>query len=83
MLLLLGEDEVPEALLGQPVTRVGDVDGPDVTVQTTNQPFPGKRCSEVLLSSHFLRLAGWVAAALPMLPLLPWDRMAPGRQHDG
>ena len=70
-LLLLGEDEAPEELSGQPVTWVGDVDGLDVTVQTTNQPFPGKRCSESLFSSHFSWLTGWAAAALPRCSFYP------------
>ena len=79
-LLLPGGGEVPEELAGQPVTRVGDVNGPYVTIQTTNQPFPGKRCSKSLLSSHFPWLAGWVAAALLCCP---WDGMALGGQQDG
>lgn len=70
-LLLLREDEAPDELLGQLVARVGDVHGPDVMVQTTNQPFPRKRCCESLLSSQFPWLAGWVAAALPRSPCSP------------
>lgn len=75
------EDEAPEEPSGQAVTRVGDVGGPDVTVQPTRQPFPGKSCGESLLSSRF-PCHGVGSCRPTMLTLFPWGRVAPGQHQD-
>lgn len=75
------EDEAPEEPSGQAVTRVGDVGGPDVTVQTTRQPFPGKSCGESLSSSCF-PCHGVGRHRPTMQTLFPWGRVAPGQHQD-